>query len=66
MARIARFHAVVAATAGAGSVDWADLAARFGYADQPHLVREFRRLSGVSPTQFLARRTPDEQHVIVT
>ncbi|CAH0231558.1 hypothetical protein SRABI76_02766 [Microbacterium oxydans] len=30
----------------------ADAAARAGYADQPHLSREFRRLAGVSPAQF--------------
>ncbi len=30
----------------------ADAAARAGYADQPHLSREFRRVVGVSPRQF--------------
>lgn len=29
-----------------------DAAARAGYADQPHLSREFRRVVGVSPRQF--------------
>ncbi|WP_083508726.1 helix-turn-helix domain-containing protein [Arthrobacter alpinus] len=30
-----------------------DAAAIAGYADQPHLSREFQRLVGVSPGQFL-------------
>ena len=29
---------------------WAELAARCGYADQAHLVREFKSLSGATPT----------------
>ncbi|WP_443192724.1 helix-turn-helix domain-containing protein [Microbacterium sp. Clip185] len=30
----------------------ADATAAAGYADQPHLTREFRRLVGASPAQF--------------
>lgn len=64
MARIERFSAVVEATRGRVDVDWAGLAYRFHFADQSHLVREFKRLSGVSPTQFLARRAPDGDSLI--
>jgi AraC-like DNA-binding protein len=35
--------------------DWAQLAADAGYADQPHLIREFRRHVGMTPTEFLVR-----------
>ncbi|UUW92706.1 helix-turn-helix domain-containing protein [Pimelobacter simplex] len=31
----------------------AEAAARAGYADQPHLSRELRRLAGVSPAQLV-------------
>jgi AraC-like DNA-binding protein len=39
---------------------WADLAADAGYADQPHLVREFRSLLGETPVSWLARRKVGE------
>jgi AraC-like DNA-binding protein len=52
-ARVARFRAMVAA-AEARQGSWADLAAAFGYADQPHMAREFRAFAGVSPGEYLA------------
>lgn len=36
----------------------ADVAAAYGYADQSHLVREFRRFSGETPTQLRDARRP--------
>jgi AraC-like DNA-binding protein len=34
--------------------DWADLAARLGYADQAHFIRDFKRFVGQSPTRYAA------------
>lgn len=64
MARIERFRAVVEATKERECIDWSGLAYRFHFADQPHLVREFKRFSGVSPTRFLARRAPDGENML--
>jgi AraC-like DNA-binding protein len=36
-----------------GQVDWADLAADWGFADQAHLIREFRAMAGVTPVDYL-------------
>lgn len=36
---------------------WADLAARLGYSDQPHLVREFREFAGLAPRAYFAGQT---------
>lgn len=63
--RITRFQRVIAACRGRQRVDWVDLAHAHGYADQSHLIREFRRLGGVTPTEFLDHRTPDESHVVM-
>jgi AraC-like DNA-binding protein len=36
---------------------WARIAAGSGYADQPHLIREFRRFTGTTPGALAARTT---------
>lgn len=54
LSRIVRFNHALGLSRQANS-DWADIAAECGYADQAHLVREFRDLAGVTPTTFAAR-----------
>lgn len=39
-----------------GDVRWSVVAYRAGYADQPHLIREFNDLFGESPERYRARR----------
>ena len=47
--RLARFHTGLA-YAGAGTgVQWAEVAVDLGYADQSHMIAEFRELSGLTP-----------------
>jgi len=53
------FYAVAAAE-GTGSLNWADIAASNDYADQSHLCRETRRLTGFSP-EDLRRRIQTEE-----
>lgn len=53
------FFNVVNATL-AGERRWAELAAVSGYADQSHLCRETRRMTGFTPTE-LARRLREEE-----
>jgi AraC-like DNA-binding protein len=53
-ARLVRFDAVGRRLEGQAP-DWADLARDAGYADQAHLVRDFRQLTGMTPTAYLAQ-----------
>lgn len=56
-ARITRFQRVVSNLEVARG-SWSEVALASGYCDQPHLVREFRELAGVSPVAFMKRRAP--------
>lgn len=58
-ARIVRFRSLLSTVWATGPRDWAGLAADAGYADQPHLVREFRSFTGLSPTAYFAARGQD-------
>ncbi|MET3579591.1 AraC-like DNA-binding protein [Mesorhizobium robiniae] len=49
LSRIVRFNRALGHSKRDKS-DWADIAADCGYADQAHLVREFRDLAGETPT----------------
>ena len=52
--RFARAYRLLTAP-GAGSIS--DVAAAAGYADHSHLIREFHRLAGSTPSQLLAEQT---------
>ena len=55
-ARLIRFDGVWRRLDQAGDrPDWGLVAAEAGYADQAHLVREFRQFTGTTPTGFLAQ-----------
>ncbi|MFT3923960.1 MAG: AraC family transcriptional regulator [Myxococcales bacterium] len=55
-ARVARIRATIARMADPSVLDWAELAVRSGYADQAHMIHEFRDLVGHPPVKFIERR----------
>jgi AraC-like DNA-binding protein len=57
-ARLVRFNGVWRRLDEDRPLDWGLVAAEVGYADQAHLVREFRQFTGTTPTGFLARARP--------
>ncbi len=52
LARIQRARQSAVAAVSEAGARWVEIAARHGYADQAHLVREFRRLLGITPGAF--------------
>lgn len=59
VARLVRFSRVRLALDGDTAADWAGIVHRCGYYDQAHLHRDFRAFTGLSPSEFVARRLPD-------
>ncbi len=59
LARIHRLGALLAAVDPQDPVPWTTLAHRFGFFDQAHFNREFRRFSGLSPTRYASERLRD-------
>jgi AraC-like DNA-binding protein len=58
-ARIVRFRALVDALRTDRAPRWAELAARLGYYDQAHLIREVRAFSGLTPGELARERAAD-------
>jgi AraC-like DNA-binding protein len=54
LARILRMRRLLEVIDVYGSVGWADKAAELGWSDQAHLIRDFKRHTGVTPSQYLA------------
>lgn len=52
-ARIWRWRCAAVGMSGLEDTDWTALAAEYGYADQPHMVREFRHAIGLTPKNYL-------------
>ena len=53
--RVLRFQRFLSLGARSFNGSLAEVAARAGYADQAHMSREVRRMSGISPGQFVAQ-----------
>jgi AraC-like DNA-binding protein len=57
--RIMRIQAAMRAVHAPAPVRLADLAADAGYADQAHMSRDFRDITGFSPREYLATTRPE-------
>ena len=53
LARLLRVRRLLEALDVRAGIDWADEAAALGWADQAHLIRDFRRHTGVTPTRYV-------------
>jgi methylphosphotriester-DNA--protein-cysteine methyltransferase len=55
-ARVMRFREVYRQIQRGDVLRWTQMAGDAGYADQPHLIREFQSLAGLTPAQYVAER----------
>lgn len=65
-ARLQRFrHAHQAVASAVSPPDWPTFAIEYGYADQSHMIREFRDFSGMTPAQQLrqSRYVAKDDHI---
>lgn len=66
LARVHRFRGALDMLNRAnGEVPWAALAEQCGFYDQSHLINEFRRFTGFSPTELARRDRPDTGSVVL-
>lgn len=54
LARILRMRRLLDSIDVHGAVGWADKASELGWSDQAHLIRDFKRHTGVTPSEYLA------------
>ena len=54
--RLARFQAGLRYVVPGCHVEWAQAAVQLGYADQSHMIAEFREFSSATPDQLIAER----------
>lgn len=69
-ARVRRLQRVLTTVTGEvpsehPALDWAGIANDHGYADQSHLINEFRTLAGTTPTAYRPRSLLEPNHVPV-
>jgi AraC-like DNA-binding protein len=55
-AMVRRFQRALELSARSRIPSWSGIAVQAGYYDQPHLCRDWRELTGLSPQDFVARR----------
>lgn len=61
--RVRRFQQALGQIQQRGKVDWAGVAVDAGYFDQAHFIHDFRAFSGISPSAYVARQSPYQNHV---
>jgi len=61
--RVSRFQRIIRTAHALGEINWAHLALDCGYYDQPHFIHDFQSFAGITPSEYLERKTPHVNHV---
>jgi methylphosphotriester-DNA--protein-cysteine methyltransferase len=64
--RLHRFRQALVRIDRAAEIGWARFALERGYYDQSHFVGEFRAHSGLTPSEYVASRGTELNHVPIT
>jgi AraC-like DNA-binding protein len=56
-AKIARFNSVTRLLEEEAVLNWQDIFHKVGYFDQAHFIKDFKEITGVSPSQYFANKT---------
>ena len=65
-ARVRRLQRVLQTIKDPGPIDWCQIAAGHGYADQAHFIHDFRDLTGLTPGAYRPRSPAEHNHVPVS
>ena len=61
--RVRRFQRTLTSLPSRGDIDWAATAFANGYYDQAHFINDFRAFTSVTPSDFLAQRIAQRNHL---
>jgi len=61
--RVSRFQKVIRTAHVHRNINWIQLALDCGYYDQAHFIHDFQAFAGITPSEYLERRTPHVNHV---
>lgn len=61
--RVSRFQRVIQIAHALGDISWTQVALDCGYYDQAHFIHDFQSFAGITPSEYLARKTAHVNHV---
>jgi AraC-like DNA-binding protein len=61
--RVRRFQKVIQTAHALDAINWTQMALECGYYDQAHFIHDFQSFAGITPSEYLARKTPHVNHV---
>jgi AraC-like DNA-binding protein len=61
--RVSRFQKVIQTAHALDDISWTRIALDCGYYDQAHFIHDFQAFAGITPSEYLARKTPHVNHV---
>lgn len=61
--RLHRFQKIIQTAHALDAIHWTQLALDCGYYDQAHFIHDFHSFAGITPSEYLSRKTPHVNHV---